>query len=139
MALLVEEGLFDRLKAEAVKVLNMLRMERKIDTTALLVSSDEIAGRIVIALLEVLKPKDLERIVPTAAPEEQVNHPNHYTVGGIETIDFVRAKLTPEQFEGYLLGTQLVYLARANWKGQKEQDIKKANVYGRWLEEVKKP
>lgn len=29
-------------------------------------------------------------------------NPDHYLVGGIETIDYIQAKLTGEQFTGYL-------------------------------------
>jgi hypothetical protein len=29
-------------------------------------------------------------------------NPDHYMTGGIETIDFIKAKLTEEQFKGYL-------------------------------------
>lgn len=36
-----------------------------------------------------------------ANSEKMVNHPNHYTVGGIEVFDIYIAKLTPEQVLGY--------------------------------------
>ena len=48
---------------------------------------------------------------------EQVDHPAHYTSGGIETIAYLRAKLTPEQFAGFCLGNALKYLSRAGLKG----------------------
>ena len=35
---------------------------------------------------------------------DNIKHPAHYTDGGIETIDFIRAKLTPEEFAGYCKG-----------------------------------
>jgi len=28
-------------------------------------------------------------------------NPTHYKAGGVETIDFLRAKLTPEEFAGF--------------------------------------
>jgi len=56
---------------------------------------------------------------------DNVNHPAHYTVGGIETIDFIKAKLTPEEFIGYLKGNVIKYLSRAPHKGGTE-DIEKA-------------
>lgn len=40
----------------------------------------------------------------------------YYDVGGIETADVVKAKLTGEQYIGFLLGTSLVYQCRLNWK-----------------------
>lgn len=60
---------------------------------------------------------------------DMVNSPNHYTSGGIEPNDFLEAKLTPEQFIGYLNGTAMVYLARAGKKGDALEDFKKAQYY----------
>lgn len=57
-----------------------------------------------------------------------INQPPHYTAGGIETIDYMRAKMTPEQFEGYLLGNILKYVSRYKFKNGVE-DLKKANWY----------
>jgi hypothetical protein len=65
--------------------------------------------------------------------EDVVNRPKHYTEGGIETIDFIKAKLTPEQFEGFCLGNALKYLSRAGKKDDKEQDEKKARWYIHFL------
>lgn len=57
-----------------------------------------------------------------------VNHPEHYTAGGIETIDFIEAKLTHEQFVGYLTGNIIKYMARYQNKNGL-QDLQKANWY----------
>lgn len=63
-----------------------------------------------------------------------VNSPPHYTVGGIETIDFIQAKLSPEEFAGYCRGNMLKYIARAGHKDDAGQDMRKALWYGeRWL------
>lgn len=59
----------------------------------------------------------------------------YYDAGGIETIEIVRAKLTREQFIGFLLGTGIVYQCRLNFKGQAADDARKAAVYARWLDE----
>jgi hypothetical protein len=67
--------------------------------------------------------------------DDPVHTPNHYTVGGIETIDFIRAKLSPEQFNGYCLGNIIKYLSRAQHKGG-VQDYWKAQVYLKWLIEA---
>lgn len=64
-----------------------------------------------------------------------VNTPNHYTIGGIETIDYIRAKLTSEQLKGYYLGNLLKYLSRAQHKDG-VQDYRKAEVYLKWLIEL---
>lgn len=60
---------------------------------------------------------------------------SYYDAGGIETIDIIRAKLTPEQFEGFLLGNALKYLYRYAPKGRNERDFQKAACYLRILEE----
>ena len=60
--------------------------------------------------------------------------PDHYKVGGIETIDFMQAKLTPEEFAGYCKGNMLKYITRAGHKDDAGQDMRKALWYGeRWL------
>lgn len=66
---------------------------------------------------------------------DQVNSPCHYTAGGIETIDFLRAKLTPEQLKGYYVGNLLKYISRAELKNGFE-DYRKAQVYLSWLIEL---
>ena len=63
---------------------------------------------------------------------DTIYHPDHYKVGGIETIDFIKAKLTPEQFEGYLAGNVIKYISRYRHKNGAE-DLKKARVYLNWL------
>jgi len=70
----------------------------------------------------VRKPKEAAA-VPVV---DMVNHPPHYTVGGIETIDFIEAKDL-----NFRLGNAVKYIARA---GKKEgvdpiQDLEKAAFY----------
>ena len=67
------------------------------------------------------------------APQDDVNHPAHYLKGGIETIDFIKAKLTPEEYRGYLKGNILKYVSRANEKGTHHKDIAKAGWYAQRL------
>lgn len=66
---------------------------------------------------------------------DSVNHPSHYCDGGIETIDFIRAKLTAEQFIGYCHGNALKYLSRSGKKGDRIEDNEKAMVYLKWENE----
>jgi hypothetical protein len=58
-----------------------------------------------------------------------VNHPSHYCHGGIETIDYMRAKLTDEQYIGYLKGNLIKYVSRAGLKHDEVEDIEKAQWY----------
>ena len=60
---------------------------------------------------------------------DPVNHPEHYTAGGIETIDYMRAKLSAEEFAGYLRGNALKYLSRAGKKDNTVEDLKKGQWY----------
>lgn len=55
-----------------------------------------------------------------------VNHPSHYTDGGIETIDFIEAKKLP-----YHLGNAVKYISRAGKKDQNKtiEDLQKAVWY----------
>lgn len=57
----------------------------------------------------------------------------YYNRGGIEVLDVIKAKLTPEQYEGYLLGNAIKYNLRLNWKGNKERDAEKAKNYSKWF------
>ena len=61
-----------------------------------------------------------------------VNHPNHYTFGSIEVIDYIRDKMTPDEFQGYCMGNILKYISRHKHKAGVE-DLKKAQVYLGWL------
>lgn len=58
---------------------------------------------------------------PAADP---VNHPAHYKVGGVETIDFIEAKEL-----SYHLGNAVKYISRADHKGNRKQDLEKAKWY----------
>ena len=57
---------------------------------------------------------------------DMVNHPEHYTDGGIETIDFIEAKKLP-----YHLGNAVKYVSRAGKKNPEKtiEDLQKAIWY----------
>jgi hypothetical protein len=55
---------------------------------------------------------------------DMVNHPPHYTAGGIETIDFIEAKKL-----GYNLGNVIKYITRSDLKGDKLENLEKAQWY----------
>jgi hypothetical protein len=59
-------------------------------------------------------------------PSDPVNNPDHYTDGGIETIDYIEAKGL-----GYHLGNAVKYISRAGKKGTNQglEDLKKAQWY----------
>lgn len=68
--------------------------------------------------------------------KDMVNHPEHYCVNGIETLDVIQAKMSPAAYEGYLRGNVLKYILRCEYKGSKVEDIKKAEFYLNRLSEV---
>lgn len=78
----------------------------------------------------VCSPDDEAEKHPTKQSTDAVNAPAHY-VGKIETIDYLRDKLTPAEFTGFCMGNVLKYTSR--WrKKDGVQDLKKAMVYLKW-------
>ena len=64
--------------------------------------------------------------------EDMVEKPPHYQVGGIETVDVIKAKLgghNSEHWHGYLLGNIIKYTTRAKYKGKFLEDLQKARYY----------
>jgi len=103
-------------------------------------SEVEVANRLGISTAEYAKQKakilrepKMKRIAlfssntPITMEEPQadpVNHPAHYKVGGMETIDFIEAKGL-----SYHLGNAVKYISRADHKGSRKQDLEKAKWY----------
>lgn len=56
----------------------------------------------------------------------------HYSIGGIECIDYIKAKLSTDEFRGYLKGNILKYASRNK---DPERDIEKLTFYANWLSE----
>jgi hypothetical protein len=73
---------------------------------------------------EEVKPEPELPITMEEPKADPVNHPAHYKVGGIETIDFIEAKKL-----GYNLGNVVKYITRADHKGNRKQDLAKALWY----------
>jgi hypothetical protein len=65
---------------------------------------------------------------PPVIQEDTVNHPSHYTDGGIECIEAIEAALTNEEFRGYCKGNCIKYNWRERHKGGTES-LKKAQWY----------
>jgi len=87
--------------------------------------------------IEIVRPNNLPKGMTVAEAEEivadvnqaitqhdSVNHPAHYTTGGIETIDFIEAKKL-----GYNLGNVVKYITRSGLKGNHLEDLRKAQWY----------
>lgn len=73
--------------------------------------------------------------------EDMVNHPSHYTHGGVECIDAITSALSSyeDSVDSWLVGQVIKYLWRAPLKGKYEEDIKKAQFYlNRLVEKINK-
>lgn len=57
---------------------------------------------------------------------DNVNNPSHYTAGGIETLDYIKAKI--KDYPSYVAGNILKYVSRYEHKNGIE-DLKKAQFY----------
>lgn len=57
---------------------------------------------------------------------DNVNNPSHYTAGGIETLDYIKAKVS--DYPSYAVGNILKYVSRYEHKNGIE-DLKKAQFY----------
>jgi hypothetical protein len=76
---------------------------------------------------------------PQQQPPQDAINPEHYKVGGIEAIDYMRAKSSEAEFTGYLRLSALKYLSRAGHKDDALQDYKKAHWFiSRLIEELEK-
>lgn len=60
---------------------------------------------------------------------DNVNHPQHYTLGKFETIDVIQDTLSLEEFRGFCIGNVLKYTIRHQRKGNAKQDLQKAKWY----------
>lgn len=87
--------------------------------------------------LTVYKPtieKSEVKTVELPKKEDVINHPSHYNKGKIEVIDFIE-----DQGLSFHLGNVVKYVARAGAKGDKLEDLKKAQWYlERYINEVMK-
>jgi len=91
----------------------------------------------IAAVLTSDKPMPITMEEPKEEPKaDMVNRPPHYTVGGIEVIDFIQAKLTTEEFRGYLQGNILKYSSRVGYKGNADEDVGKLVWYANKLRET---
>ncbi|EDN7323708.1 DUF3310 domain-containing protein [Listeria monocytogenes] len=85
-------------------------------------------------LMKMLKKGNVKQggIIPNAYTEpphtkpDNINHPTHYNQGGIETLDYIKAK-TPH-YESYAIGNIIKYVSRYQHKNGLE-DLKKAQFY----------
>ena len=61
-----------------------------------------------------------------------VRQQHHYTAQAVQPIEYMEITMTPEQYEGYLLGNVIKYISRYRHKNGLE-DLLKGKVYIAWL------
>ncbi|EAD8946089.1 DUF3310 domain-containing protein [Listeria monocytogenes] len=66
------------------------------------------------------------RLIEFTDTSDNVNNPSHYTAGGIETLDYIKAKV--KDYPSYAAGNILKYVSRYEYKNGIE-DLKKAQFY----------
>lgn len=81
-------------------------------------------SRVTKLFMNAQQMKAMQMVTSNTSINDAVNHPAHYKVGGIETIDFIEAKKL-----GYNLGNVIKYVTRADHKGLRKQDLEKAMWY----------
>lgn len=86
---------------------------------------------------EVAETPTIDVPVVDGTLNDAVHHPQHYTLPGltIESVDVIRAVLTPEEFKGWCKGNALKYSLRAGRKdpAKEVQDLAKAGVFLSWI------
>ena len=70
--------------------------------------------------------------------ESSLDRQNHYKKAARQPIEFMQELMTPEAFDGFLLGNILKYRLRAGFKDDASKDIEKAAQYACWRELAKK-
>lgn len=73
--------------------------------------------------------RKLRLVTHSEANHDAVNHPSHYTQGGIECIDALESALGPEAFINYCRANAIKYLWRMGRKDATEQEMRKAIWY----------
>ncbi|HAK1629173.1 TPA: DUF3310 domain-containing protein, partial [Listeria monocytogenes] len=66
------------------------------------------------------------RLIEFTDTSDNINNPSHYTAGGIETLDYIKAKVS--DYPSYAAGNILKYVSRYEHKNGIE-DLKKAQFY----------
>ena len=95
-------------------------------------SSDEGAWRLELERTRNFKHRKVREIEGEKVTDIVISPP-HYTAGGIETIDYIAAKLSPDEMRGYCLGNALKYLSRSGKKGDGVEDVRKAIFYLQYM------
>lgn len=70
-----------------------------------------------------------EHMEEEVSKADNVNHPDHYTYGNIECIEYLRDNMPYEAFLGFLEGNAKKYMHRWRHKKKPLEDLNKARWY----------
>lgn len=122
--------LLNKPKKKTADVKDKVITVKKEDVVAPVISKKETTE----SYINVDSVSDLYPVNETKDKPNMVNHPSHYNKGKIEVIDFIE-----DQGLSFHLGNVIKYVARAGAKGNKLEDLKKAQWYlDRYINEVMK-
>ena len=121
----------DRAKTRADTTMHITMEEPNVDGDS--IKLGEVVGGLVLTDMGNGKARWIRQEEPKV---DMVNSPPHYKVGGIEVIDFIKAKLTLDEFRGYLQGNILKYSSRVGYKGDASEDVGKLIWYANKLQET---
>lgn len=113
-----------------------VRDSYKKDGEIQLILEDTRSGRLHTVSQKEWNRSDDTRYMVITPYKGNVDHPSHYTQGGIECIEAIKASMTREAYKGYLKGNTLKYLWRFEKKNNPLEDLQKARVYLNWLIEA---
>lgn len=123
--------LLNKPKKKATDVKDKVITIKEEDAVAPVITQKDTADK---PLINVKSVSDLYPVNETKDKPNMVNHPSHYNKGKIEVIDFIE-----DQGLSFHLGNVVKYVARAGAKGDKLEDLKKAQWYlDRYINEVMK-
>lgn len=106
----------------------------KVDESTPVISKKETAESCITVDADSVKDLCITTDVKPISISNMVDHPAHYNKGKIEVIDFIEDQQLP-----FHLGNVVKYIARAGSKGDKLEDLKKAQWYlDRYINEVMK-
>ena len=101
-----------------------MKKQLDVELTTVSLTPEEINERLKGSTLKEDDPYGAHKVMKQILDREMVNHPDHYQGNKFEVIDVI------EDYDlGFSLGNAIKYILRADKKGNRKQDLKKAIWY----------
>jgi hypothetical protein len=101
-----------------------MKKQLDVELTTVSLTAEEINERLKGSTLRKDDPYGARKVIKEIQEREMVNHPDHYQGNKFEVIDVI------EDYNlGFSLGNAIKYILRADKKGARKQDLKKAIWY----------